>query len=229
LPKPITVWRGIWNPSLGWPGTIWITTQEILVGFSIAAAAGIFLAILIAWTPFLSRTLLPFLIVFNTLPKVAIAPLFIIYLGYGTFPNAIIATMVAFFPIIIPSATGLVQIDQDWIDLARSLGAPKWKTFLRLRLPNSLPYVFGGLKVGSSLAVTGAVIGEFIASQGGLGNVILSTQTTLNTALAFAALFWLSLLGLLMYSAVALVERLLVPWSAPVGGEETGWRRKTSK
>ena len=213
LPAPSAVWQEIWNPALHWPTSIAITLQEILGGFIISGIAGITLGIIIAWTPTLERTILPFLVVFNILPKVAIAPLFIIYLGYGVFPNMVIAAMIGFFPVVITTATGLADAEQDWIDLARSLRAPKWKIFLRLRMPNALPHIVSGLKVSSTLVVVGAVIGEFIASQGGLGNVEISTQVTLNTALAFAALFWLSVIGLLLYWAIDVVAKLLMPWA----------------
>jgi NitT/TauT family transport system permease protein len=213
LPAPRAVWDAIWNPDLHWPRSILITVEEILGGFAVSALAGIGLGIIIAWTPIFERTILPFLVVFNILPKVAIAPLFIIYLGYGVFPNMIIAAMIGFFPVVINTATGLAAVERDWLDLARSLRAPKWKIFLRLRIPHALPHIVGGLKISSTLVVVGAVIGEFIASQGGLGNVEISTQVSLNTALAFASLFWLSLVGLVLYWAIDVVARISMPWA----------------
>jgi len=216
LPAPKAVWHNIWNPALQWPTSIAITSQEILGGFAISAVAGIALGILIAWAPSLERTILPFLVVFNILPKVAIAPLFIIYMGYGVFPNMVIAATIGFFPVVINTATGLAGIDRDWIDLARSLRAPKWKIFLRLRIPHALPHIVSGLKVSSTLVVVGAVIGEFIASQGGLGNMEISTQVTLNTAVAFACLFWLSIIGLLLYFAIDITAKVLMPWAREI-------------
>ena len=213
LPAPLAVWHNIWDPALQWPMSISITMQEILGGFAISAVAGVGLGIAISWAPALGRTILPFLVAFNILPKVAIAPLFLIYLGYGIFPNMVIAAMIGFFPVVINTATGLSEIEQDWIDLARSLGAPKWKIFLRLRIPHALPHIVSGLKVSSTLVVIGAVIGEFIASQGGLGNVVISTQVSLNTALAFASLFWLSVIGLFLYWAIDIVAKLSMPWA----------------
>jgi NitT/TauT family transport system permease protein len=213
LPAPRAVWDAIWNPALHWPRNILITVEEILGGFAVSALAGVGLGVIIAWTPLFERTILPFLVVFNILPKVAIAPLFIIYLGYGVFPNMVIAAMIGFFPVVINTATGLAEVERDWIDLARSLRAPKWKIFLRLRIPHALPHIVGGLKVSSTLVVVGAVIGEFIASQGGLGNVEISTQVSLNTALAFASLFWLSVVGLALYWAIDVVAKLSMPWA----------------
>jgi NitT/TauT family transport system permease protein len=213
LPTPRAVWQDIWNPALQWPMSIAITLQEILGGFAISAVVGVGLGIVIAWTPALERTILPFLVVFNILPKVAIAPLFVIYLGYGIFPNMVIAATIGFFPVVINTATGLARIESDWIDLARSLRAPKWKVFLRLRIPHALPHIVSGLKVSSTLVVVGAVIGEFIASQGGLGNMEISTQVSLNTALAFACLFWLSVIGLLLYFAIDVAAKVAMPWA----------------
>ena len=213
LPAPAAVWHDIWSPALRWPRSIAITMQEIMGGFAISAIAGVGLGITIAWAPLLERTILPFLVVFNILPKVAIAPLFIIYLGYGIFPNMVIAAMIGFFPVVINTATGLAGIEPDWIDLARSLRAPKWKIFLRLRIPHALPHIASGLKVSSTLVVVGAVIGEFIASEGGLGNVEISTQVSLNTALAFASLFWLSVIGLLLYGAIDFAAKVSMPWA----------------
>jgi len=213
LPAPASVWHDIWDPALRWPMSIGITLQEILGGFALSAVAGIALGMAISSARAFERTVLPFLVAFNILPKVAIAPLLLIYLGYGIFPNIVIAAMIGFFPVVINTATGLSAIDQDWIDLARSLGAPKWKMFLRLRIPHALPHIVSGLKVSSTLVVVGAVIGEFIASQGGLGNVEISTQVTLNTALAFASLFWLSVIGLALYCAIDVVAKLSMPWA----------------
>jgi len=213
LPAPLSVWRDMWSPEYNWLPNIGITTEEIIGGFLASAIAGIALAILIAWTPLLERTVLPMLVVFNTLPKIAIAPLFIIYLGYGVLPNAVIAAAVAFFPVVITTATGLEQIDPDLVDLARSLGASKRKVFAKIRLPNALPYIFSGLKVSSTLAVVGAIIGEFVASQSGLGYIEIATETTLNTALAFASLVWMSAIGLALYGLIEALARAVAPWS----------------
>ncbi len=213
LPAPADVWTAIWRGDLRWPTQIWITLQESVGGFVIAVISGLALGIMIAWSRLLSRTVLPFLVVFNTLPKVAIAPLFIIYLGFGVFPNMVTAATIAFFPMVINTSIGLMQIDDDLIDLARSLNAPKWKVFLRLRLPNATPYVLSALKVSTTMAVTGAMVGEFVASQGGLGNLLIATQVTLQMDIAFAALFWLVIIGLALYYVVDLGGRLLFPWA----------------
>lgn len=213
LPAPADVWTAIWNGNLRWPTHVWITLQESVGGFVMAVVLGLALGIMIAWSQLLSRTVLPFLVVFNTLPKVAIAPLFIIYLGFGVFPNMVTAATIAFFPMVINTSIGLMQIDEDLIDLARSLNAPKWKVFLRLRLPNATPYVLSALKVSTTMAVTGAMVGEFVASQGGLGNLLIATQVTLQMDIAFASLFWLVVIGLVLYYVVDFAGRLVFPWA----------------
>jgi NitT/TauT family transport system permease protein len=213
LPAPGDVWAAIWNGALRWPPNIWITLQESIGGFGLAVGLGLALGLMIAWSDILSRTVLPFLVVFNVLPKVAIAPLFIIYLGYGVFPNMVTAATIAFFPMVINTSIGLMQTDEELIDLARSLNAPKWKIFVRLRLPNATPYILSALKVSTTMAVTGAMVGEFVASQGGLGNLLIATQVTLQMDIAYASLFWLVVIGLALYYIVDFAGRLIFPWA----------------
>jgi len=155
----------------------------------------------------------PFLVFVNTLPKVAVAPLFLLWLGYGLVPNMLIAALIGFFPVVINTAVGLTQVDDDLLDLGRAFGAPRWKVFVKIRLPNALPYVLSALKITATAAVVGAVVGEFVASQSGLGNVIVNAQTNLNTPVAFAALVWISVVGLALYGAVSLTARWLAPWA----------------
>ena len=171
----------------------------------------------IAWSRAVSRALTPFLVFVNTLPKVAVAPLFLIWLGYGIVPNMLIGALIGFFPVVINTAVGLTQIEQDMLDLGRVFNAPKWKVFAKIRVPNAYPYILSALKVTATAAVVGAVVGEFVASQAGLGYVIITTQSSMNTPVAFAALAWISILGLLLYGAVGGVSRLLVPWAEGSG------------
>jgi NitT/TauT family transport system permease protein len=161
----------------------------------------------------MSRALTPFLVFVNTLPKVAIAPLFLMWMGYGIVPNILIGALIGFFPVVINTAVGLTQIDEDLVDLGRVFNAPKWKVFMKIRIPNAYPYILSALKVTATAAVVGAVVGEFVASQRGLGYVIITTQSSMNTPAAFAALVWISILGLLLFGLVAGLSRLLVPWA----------------
>ena len=213
LPGPWAVLQAMGSDEIPWLSHAWITAVEIVGAFVLAGATGVFLGMVIAWSPGLSRALTPFLVFVNTLPKVAIAPLFLMWLGYGILPNMLIGALIGFFPVVINTAVGLTQIDQDLVDLGRVFSAPKWKVFVKIRIPNAYPYILSALKVTATSAVVGAIVGEFVASQKGLGYVIITTQSSMNTPAAFAALVWISLLGLLLYGAVAGLSRLLAPWA----------------
>jgi len=211
LPGPVSVVRAALNFSIPWHTHL--TTLEILGGFALAGAAGVALGVAIAWSPTIARALVPFLVFVNTLPKVAVAPLFLLWLGYGIVPNVLIAALIGFFPVVINTAVGLTQVDDELLDLGRAFGAPTWKVFLKIRLPNALPYVLSALKITATAAVVGAIVGEFVASQAGLGMVIVNAQTNLNTPVAFAALLWISIIGLALYGVVCLAARRWAPWA----------------
>src|SRR6058998_4020538 len=213
LPSPLVVLRALGGSEIPWAGHLWITTLEIVGAFVLAGVVGVALGIAIAWSPVLAKALVPFLVFVNTLPKVAVAPLFLLWLGYGVVPNILIAALIGFFPVVINTAVGLTQIDEELLDLGRVFGAPKWKVFVKIRLPNALPYVLSALKITATAAVVGAIVGEFVASQAGLGMVIVTAQTNLNTPVAFAALGWISIIGLTLYGAVGLATRWWAPWA----------------
>ncbi|PYN46834.1 MAG: ABC transporter permease [Candidatus Rokuibacteriota bacterium] len=213
LPGPVSVVRAALNFSIPWHTHLAVTTLEILGGFALAGAAGVALGVAIAWSPTIARALVPFLVFVNTLPKVAVAPLFLLWLGYGIVPNVLIAALIGFFPVVINTAVGLTQVDDELLDLGRAFGAPTWKVFLKIRLPNALPYVLSALKITATAAVVGAIVGEFVASQAGLGMVIVNAQTNLNTPVAFAALLWISIIGLALYGVVCLAARRWAPWA----------------
>jgi len=217
LPSPLAVLRALASADIPWRVHLWVTTLEILGGFLLAGAVGVLLGVAIAWSSVLAKALVPFLVFVNTLPKVAVAPLFLLWLGYGIIPNILIAALIGFFPVVINTAVGLTQVDEEMLDLGRVFGAPKWKVFLKIRIPNALPYILSALKITATAAVVGAIVGEFVASQAGLGNVIITTQTNLNTPVAFAALVWISVVGLLVYGAVELMGRWLAPWAETSG------------
>ena len=213
LPSPVSVVRAALSRTIPWPTHLTITTLEILGGFAVAGLAGVLLGVAVAWSPVAARALMPFLVFVNTLPKVAVAPLFLLWLGYGIVPNILIAALIGFFPVVINTAVGLTQVDEELLDLGRVFGAPTWKVFLKIRLPNALPYVLSALKITATAAVVGAVVGEFVASQAGLGMVIVNAQTNLNTPVAFAALVWISIVGLVLYGLVGLAARWWAPWA----------------
>jgi len=216
LPSPASVLRAMLGDEIPWGRHLWVTAVEIVGAFVLAGLAGVLLGAAIAWSDAMSRALTPFLVFVNTLPKVAIAPLFLMWMGYGIVPNILIGALIGFFPVVINTAVGLTQIDQDLIDLGRVFNAPKWKVFLKIRVPNAYPYILSALKVTATAAVVGAIVGEFVASQRGLGYVIITTQSSMNTPVAFAALVWISVLGLLLFGFVAMLSRWLVPWAKDV-------------
>jgi NitT/TauT family transport system permease protein len=213
LPSPLTVARALAGDEIPWAGHLWITTLEIVGAFAVAGAVGVVLGIAIAWSPVLSSALVPFLVFVNTLPKVAVAPLFLLWLGYGIVPNMLIGALIGFFPVVINTAVGLRQVDPDLLDLGRVFNAPKWRVFALIRIPNAYPYILSALKVTATAAVVGAIVGEFVASQKGLGYVIITTQGSMNTPVAFAALVWISVVGLAVYGAVVLAARWIAPWA----------------
>jgi len=216
LPAPMRVIQAMLGDEIPWPRHVGVTALEIGGAFVVAGAVGVALGIAVAWTPLLSRALVPFLVFVNTLPKVAVAPLFLLWLGYGVVPNMLIGSLIGFFPVVINTAVGLSQVDEELLDLGRVFNAPKWKVFTTIRIPNAYPYILSALKVTATAAVVGAIVGEFVASQQGLGYVIITTQGSMNTPVAFAALVWISLVGLAVYGLVVLAARRIAPWADSV-------------
>jgi NitT/TauT family transport system permease protein len=213
LPSPLVVLRALSGGEIPWAGHLWITTLEIVVAFVVAGAVGVALGLAIAWSPVLATALVPFLVFVNTLPKVAVAPLFLLWLGYGVVPNMLIGALIGFFPVVINTAVGLTQVDEEMLDLGRVFNAPKWRVYAKIRIPNAFPYILSALKVTATAVVVGAIVGEFVASQKGLGYVIITTQGSMNTPVAFAALVWISVIGLAVYGAVVLAARWIAPWA----------------
>jgi NitT/TauT family transport system permease protein len=194
----------------------WITLLASLYGFLLAFALGVPIAVAITSSRVLSLMFYPLLIATQSVPKVALAPLILIWLGTGMTSKLAIAWLVAFFPIVVDTATGLRNTPADLLDLAASVQANRFQTFCKIRLPAALPFIISGSKVAITLAVIGAVIGEFIGSNDGLGNLMLVANSQINMPLAFAALFGLAILGVALYAAVVAVEWLLDPWFGDV-------------
>jgi NitT/TauT family transport system permease protein len=189
-----------------------VTANEVVVGFALAIVVSIPLAAILAQFRTLERALYPILVASQTIPKVAIAPLIVVWFGFGLFPKIVIAFLICFFPIVIDSLIGFRSTPKEVIWLARSMGAPRRKIFLNFQLPGALPNIFAGLKVASTLAVVGAVVGEFVAADSGLGYQLIVANGTLDVGLSFAILVVLSLVGIALFAVVDLAERLLLPW-----------------
>ena len=190
----------------------WITLLESLYGFVLAFVLGVPLAVAIAGSRTLNLMFYPLLIATQSLPKVALAPLILVWLGTGIESKLAIAWLVAFFPIVVDTATGLRNTPAEFLDLATSVRANAFQTFWKIRFPAALPFVISGSKVAITLAVIGAVIGEFIGSNEGLGNLLLVANSQVNIPLAFACLIGLAAIGIGLYAAVAAVELALKPW-----------------
>ena len=190
----------------------WVTTYEMLLGYALAVGIAIPLAIAITASQRFDRFVTPQMLFFQVVPKVAIAPLFLVWFGVGTTPKVLIAFLISFFPIVIDAAVGLRSMSAEMRDLARSMGASRWQVFAQFRLPTSLPYLFSGLKVAATLAVAGAVVGEFVGADKGLGYLLLVTNSNMETALMFATIVALTIIGLVFFYAVEFIEALLIPW-----------------
>jgi len=208
------------DANYNWPLQIRTTLYEVVVSFGVTSLVGIGVAVLIAWSKTIHDITLPLFIFINSLPIIAIAPIILLWFGYGILTNVLIAFLVSFFPIIINTATGLNAVEEDLLDLVRYLHASKWQIFLKIRFPNSLPYLFTGLKICSTMCVVGAIVGEFIASDKGLGYIIINSQYTMDTPPIFSALIVVSIMGVGLFEAVSLLERILMPWhrSESAGG-----------
>jgi NitT/TauT family transport system permease protein len=213
LPSPWSALQALDRPTHRWPANFLATLYSVLGAFVLSAVLGIALAVAIVWNRLLMRTIMPVLVLFNTLPKIALAPLFILWLGYGTWPNIVIGTTIAFFPMVVNTAIGLAAAEPEIIDLVRTLRATRWQVFAKIRFPNAVPYIFAGLKLNATMSVTGAIVGEFVASELGLGALIISAGVTLETQTIFASLMLISLLGLALYGLVVLAEQLVAPWA----------------
>lgn len=193
----------------------WVTLYEALLGFLIAAVAGVALGAVIAQFRVVEQTFYPYLVALQTLPKIAIAPLIIVWFGFGIPSKIIIAATVAFFPVLVNVIVGLKTIDQAKLDLMRSLDASRWQTFRLVRLPNALPFVFAGLDIAIVFSVLGAIVGEFVGSQRGLGNLILQFNFSLDIAGVFAVLILLAVMGVTLHLIMQAIQKRIIFWAEP--------------
>lgn len=194
---------------------LWITMQEVLIGFSFAVVLGIGLGTAVSETSYGQRVVLPYVVALNAAPKVAFAPVFVAWLGFGIWAKVAMAAFIAFFPLMVDTAAGLASVDTDRAKLFRSLRATRAQTFRKLKFPSALPFIFAGLKTASVLAVVGAIVGEFLGGGAGIGQLIRIAGSQLRIARVFAFVTLLSVAGYLFYALVALVERRVVFWRSP--------------
>ncbi|NLD34181.1 MAG: ABC transporter permease [Clostridiales bacterium] len=196
-----------------WQKNISVTLYDFVLGFLFTAVGGTLIGILIGWSKTIQKAVMPLFVMFNSIPMVAIAPILLIWMGYGLKTNILIAFLASFFPMVINTSAGLASVEDDLLDLVRYLNGSKWQTFWKIRLPSALPYIFSGLKICTTLSVMGVIVGELIASDSGLGYVIVNAQLMMDTPPMFASLIMMSLLGWGMFLIVSIVERLAMPWA----------------
>jgi NitT/TauT family transport system permease protein len=212
LPPPTKVWSDFlqrWDIVL--QGSI-VTTQEIIGGYLIAVVVSVPMALIVARSRFVEESVYPAVVFLQIVPKIAVAPLFIIWLGFGIAPKLLIVFLLCFFPIVVASVSGFKSVDPEIRDFARTTGASGWAMFVKIQLPQALPEIFTGLKVGAALAATAAVVAEFVAADRGLGYLLLQYNGNFETSMVFAIVIVLSLIGLVVYYIVEVIERLVIPW-----------------
>lgn len=212
LPPPSAVFAELFSDPLWYLRHAWYTLVVTLGGFALAVVLGVALAVAIVESRLLEKTIYALIVGLNSVPKVAVAPLFVIWLGTGAEPKIAIGFLIAVFAIVIDTVLGLKSVPADILDLARAMRGGRVATLWRIRFPCALPSIFAGMKVAVSLALVGTIVGEFVSSQRGLGYVILSAQGTFDTARVFAAIIVLGIMGVALFWLIAAAERLAIPW-----------------
>ena len=214
VPKPIDVIVTLWQE---WPKLLseaWPTTQATVLGFLLSAAFGIPVAMLIAGSRTVESYVYPLLVFSQSIPKIAIAPLFVVWFGFGMFPKVLSAFLLGFFPVVVSAVQGFKSVEPDMLDLARAMEANRLQIFRMVSFPHALPAIFAGLKVSITLAVVGAVVGEFVGSNSGIGYVLQRSIGNFELPTMFAALVVLALIGVILFWILDVLERLMIPWHA---------------
>lgn len=212
LPRPSAVIAALFTKAnLLLPAAL-VTTQEILIGFGLSIVVGLLLAIGIVAHRAIEDSAYPLLVATQVVPKIAIAPILTVWFGFGMPPKVMMCFLISFFPIVIDSIVGLRSVEIGKLQLARSMGASPWQMFMKIRLPNALPSILGGVKIASTFAVVGAIVGEFIGADQGLGRVLLIANGNFDTVTVFAGIGYLTVIGVGLFLMVDGLERLLIPW-----------------
>lgn len=214
LPAPSAIIATLPLPRYDWIGNTWATAAEIYGGYALATVLGVLTALLFTWSRTVSVVVFPLLVTLNMIPKVALGPLVIVWFSYGIDTNILITFAMCYFPILLTTVRGLKEVDPDLLDLVHSLRGNRWQMFTYIQLPGALPYIFSGMKVAVVMAVAGAIVGEFIASDRGLGYLMIQVQASLDTPAMFMAVVLITLLGMALYLLVLLAERLALPKDA---------------
>ncbi len=213
LPSPTSIALKLWEFRDRYAMHAGVTLYEIFAGFGLAVTIGILLAAAIVHSRLLAESLFPLLVITQVTPQVAVAPILVIWFGSGDLPKILVAFFVAFFPMVVNTATGLIRVDQELVNFMKGLGASRWAIFWRLRMPNAAPYIFAGMRISITLAVIGAVVGEFVAAHQGLGYLVFTGTANLDTRLTFGAIVLLACIGIVLFKTVDLAKRIFVPWA----------------
>ncbi|WP_110647492.1 ABC transporter permease [Salinicola peritrichatus] len=221
LPRPEAVAERIYQDFAFLCHHALVTTYESLGGFFLSIVLGIPLALLITSSSILEKAIMPWLVLSQTFPKVALAPLIIVWFGLGMGPKIVITFLVAFFPVVISSIVGLRSMEREMVELAASMRATRLQVFWKFRLPLALPSIFSGIKVSVAFSIVGAVIAEWVGASEGLGYLLLSANANLDTTLLFSVLAFLTVIGVVLYYAIEYLEALLIPWHATIRLKET--------
>jgi NitT/TauT family transport system permease protein len=211
LPTPSAIALSIWAFRQVLVLDAWYTTYETVLGFALGAGIGFTLAVLVIFSRVLEKIVMPAAILTQIVPKLAVAPLFVVWFGTGVAPKLAITALMTIFPVLLNCVAGLITFDRRWRELFDSVCASRWQLFLKVQLPNSLPYIFVGLKVGMTLAVVGAIVGEWMGADHGLGYEMLIANSQLHTDLVFASLVLLAAIGLVLFGVIAVVEDVTLP------------------
>jgi NitT/TauT family transport system permease protein len=222
LPAPSLIWKGLVSRFPTLITAAGYTAQPMLWGYAAAVIFGVLIALGVAFVRVIEVAVYPLIVFLQIVPKIAVAPLFIIWFGFGLMPKVLLVFLLSFFPVVVSSIQAFRSVDADIMDLARSTGASAWRIFLKVQLPHALPTLFTGFKVAAALSATAAVVAEFVASDRGLGYLLLEYNGNLETALSFAAILVLSVLGLALYAVVELIERIAIPWHVSQRAGSTG-------
>lgn len=216
LPAPSVIWRDCVAIAGNLAGHTWATLVTILLGFIASIVVSLPLAVLVTSSAAVANAIYPILVLIQSIPKVALAPILVVMLGANELPRVVITFLVAFFPLVISIATGFLSVPPELLELGRSYRASRLRELYRIRLPYSVPFIFSGLKVAIALCVVGAVVAEFVNADRGLGYLIVTSTAFFKVPVAFGALILLSVIGIALFQAIVLIEQIFFPWSSSV-------------
>ncbi len=214
LPSPYQVWLSLVENTLSGRliDHMWVTLSEVLLGFLLGSVVGVALGTLTAQSPLMRTIIGPYILASQAMPKLALAPIIVIWLGFGIAPKVVITALICFFPLLENTIIGLTSTDPHQVELFQVLTASRWQTFIKLRVPNALPVIFAGLRVAITLAVVGAVVGEYVGANRGLGALVIAAQGSFDTPLMFAIFVYLTVVGIVLYKLMELFEQTAFSW-----------------